>query len=59
MLGRITTKMGRNLMWKLDLLLMPIPKKKRQTPESYEKESDLRDKILRDMIKKNRAQNFD
>jgi len=53
MLGRIATKMGRRLMWKLDLLLMPIPKSKRQTPESLDKESDLRDKILRDMIRKN------
>jgi|ETN01SMinimDraft_1059929.scaffolds.fasta_scaffold635380_2 hypothetical protein len=53
MLGRIATKMGRNLMWKLDLLLMPVPKSKRQTPESLDKESDLRDKILRNMIRKN------
>jgi hypothetical protein len=53
MVGHIF-KFGRHLLWKLDLLLMPIPKKKRQAPESYEKDSDLRDKILRDMIRKNR-----
>ena len=53
MLGRIITRFRRNLIWKLDLFLMPIPKRKRQTPESYEKESDLRDKILRNMIRKN------
>ena len=53
MLGRIITRFRRNLIWKLDLFLMPIPKRKRQTPESHEKESDLRDKILRNMIRKN------
>ncbi len=51
MVGYIA-KFGRHLLWKLDLLLMPVPKGKRQPPHSYDKESDLRDKILKGMITK-------